>query len=182
MIKIYMVRHGEAASGFEGHINPGLNAAGQAQATAAADDLASLGPMPIFSSPLARAMETAKPLAKRWHITTVIEPKVAEIPSPTIDLAERSQWLRGIMSNQWSNLTPALCDWRKNMIKRVTNYTQDSVIFSHFIAINVIVGAAQESDEVVTFHPDNGSVTTIGIETGNLQVIELGNVASTPVN
>lgn len=182
MTKIYMVRHGKAAAGFEGHIDPGLDELGNAQAKATAERLAPLGPIPIYSSPLARALETAKPLAELWHITPVIEPKIAEIRSPTIDLTQRAQWLRGIMSNQWSNLTPALRDWRQLMIKHVANYTRDSVIFSHFIAINVIVGAAQGLDEVITFRPDNGSVTTIGIETGKLELIELGSEASTQVN
>jgi broad specificity phosphatase PhoE len=182
MTTIYMVRHGKAAAGFEGHIDPGLDELGRIQATATAERLAPLGPLPIYSSPLARAQETAKPLAERWHITTVIEPKITEIPSPTNDLTKRAQWLRGIMSDRWPNLTPTLRDWRRFMIKRVVDYTQDSIIFCHFIAINVIVGAAHGSDEVITFRPDNGSVTTIEIETGKLKVIALGVEASTQVN
>ena len=85
-----MVRHGKAAAGFDGHIDPGLDALGREQAEATAAALAPLGPLPVHSSPLARARETAAPLAERWSVPPAIETRVAEIPSPTDDLRERA--------------------------------------------------------------------------------------------
>ena len=182
MATIYLVRHGKAAAGFDSHRDPGLDELGRGQARAAAEALAPLGPLPIVSSPLARAQETAAPLADLWGVTPVIESRVAEIPSPSEDLSERARWLRGVMTDRWSNLEPWLCDWRQAMIDYVGNRTEDCVVFCHFIAINVIVGAATGADEMITFRPDNASVTRILAESGSLRVIELGREADTRIN
>ena len=74
------------------------------QALAVADELAGLGPMALLSSPLARARETAQPLAERWHSDILIEPRVAEIPSPSKNLSARAAWLRQAMAGRWSDL------------------------------------------------------------------------------
>ncbi len=177
-----MVRHGKAAAGFDGHIDPGLDALGREQAEATAAALAPRGPLPVHSSPLARARETAAPLARRWSVTPAIEPRVAEIPSPTDDLRDRARWLGGVMGERWTNLPEALHAWRRDMIDCVTGYSEDCVVFCHFIAINVIVGAATGADEMITFRPDNGSVTKIGVDDGRLSLIELGREAGTHVN
>lgn len=188
MAKIYMVRHGKAAAGFDGHVDPGLDDLGRSQADATAAMLADLGPLPIYSSPLARARETAMPLAARWSSEVIIEPRVAEIPSPTEDLAERSAWLRSAMAGTWSALEEPLQVWRRSLIDCVLAMPEDSVVFCHFIAINVAVGGAEAlggtegDDRMVIFSPDNGSVTTFSTEGGRLSVLELGRTADTHVN
>lgn len=182
MAIVYMVRHGKAAASFDGHPDPGLDAVGREQAVATADALAPLGPLPIYSSPLARARETAAPLAELWDVTPEIESRVAEIPSPTDDLRERGRWLGGIMGERWSNLPEELHAWRRDMIDCVAGYTGDSVVFCHFIAINVVVGAATGAEAMICFRPDNGSVTRIGVEDGRLSLIELGAEGATRVN
>lgn len=182
MATIYLVRHGKAAAGFDGHLDPGLAELGRSQALATAEVLAPLGPLPIISSPLARAQETAAALAERWGVTPVIEPRVAEIPSPSENLSERAQWLRGVMGDRWSNMDSGLRDWRQAMIDFIGNATEDCVVFCHFIAINVIVGAAMGVDEMITFRPDNGSVTRILADSGTLRLIELGREANTRIN
>ncbi len=181
MATIYIVRHGKAAASFDSHRDPGLDDLGRNQADAAAELLAPLGPLPIYSSPLARARETAAPLAVRWDVTPVIEPRVAEIPSPSQDPARRGRWLRGITRDRWSNLPSELREWRRAMIDCVRGYTTDSVVFCHFIAINVIVGAATGVDEMMSFRPDNGSVTKIRVDEGGLSLVELGREATTVV-
>jgi hypothetical protein len=56
------------------------------------------------------------------------------------------------------------------------------VIFTHFIAINVAVGAAQGSDAVVCFRPDHASITKIEVSpAGAVRVLELGREAQTSV-
>lgn len=188
MAKIYMVRHGKAAAGFDGHADPGLDDLGRSQAAATADLLAELGPLPIYSSPLARARETALPLAERWSSEVIIEPRVAEIPSPTEDLAERAAWLRQAMAGTWSTLDAPLKAWRQALIDWVLALPEDSVVFCHFIAINVAVGSAaggdgaENDDRMVIFSPDNGSVTTLTNDDGRLRVLELGRTAVTHVN
>ena len=57
----------------------------------------------------------------------------------------------------------------------------DCVICTHFIALNVAVGAAQKSDHVVCFHPDYASVTVMSNDRRRLRVVELGRQAETLV-
>ena len=98
MPRIYMVRHGKAASGWDGDLDPGLDDLGRAQSEAVAEELNGLGPLPILSSPLKRTQETAVPLAKLWNASVSIAPEVAEIPSPTEDLKARTEW-HGVLAD-----------------------------------------------------------------------------------
>ena len=152
MATLFLVRHGRAAAGFDGHHDPGLDDLGRTQAISTAAILAPLGPLAIYSSPLARARETAIPLSQRWGVEPMIEHRVAEIPSPTDDLQQ----------------------WRTSLIERLLQMPEDSVVFCHYIAINVAVGAAMSDDRLVCFRPDNGSITRIANNDGRLRIIELG--------
>ena len=136
----------------------------------------------ILSSPLARAQETAEPLAQRWRTTPVIEPRVSEIPSPTKDLKERGDWLRRVMADNWKNLDEPLHNWRRNMLNCVYSLTEDCVIFCHFIAINVLAGEATGTQRLISFRPDNGSITRLRTANGRLTVLSLGHEAETTVN
>lgn len=184
MPTIYMVRHGRAAAGFGEHADPGLDALGRQQAERAADTLVdAIGvPVPIYSSPLARALETAAPLASRWDVDVTIESRVAEIPSPTDDLRERARWLASAMAGRWKDLPGEVLDWRRDIIACVSSFETDVVVFCHFIVLNVVVGAATGAEALITFRPGNGSVTRIGTDDGRLSVIELGAEADSRVN
>ena len=177
MGRLYLVRHGRAAAGFGESHDPGLDELGRAQATAVAQTLQPRGPLPIFSSPLRRTRETAAPLAKLWQTEPIIEEAVAEIPSPTDNLQERVAWLREFMAGSWRNATLPLAEWREAVIAAFLAVPQDAVIFSHYIAINVAVGAATADDRVVVFSPDNCSVTVIDNDGGSLHLVEKGEEA-----
>jgi broad specificity phosphatase PhoE len=179
---LYLVRHGQATAGFGAHLDPGLSDLGRHQAEAAAARLASLGPLPIYSSPLARACETAAPLAQRWRRTPIIERRVSELPSPTLDLAERARWVREVMLRRWSDLDATLQVWRSALVACVSDFEEDCVVFSHFIAINAVVGAATRDDRVVIFRPDYASVTEVASRAaGRLELVALGPEADTEV-
>jgi broad specificity phosphatase PhoE len=184
MAKIYMVRHGKAEAGFGGAMDPGLDAVGREQAQAVAQKLKPLGPLPILSSPLARTQQTAAPLAKLWSITPVIEPAVAEIPSPDgLTLEGRALWLRELMGGSWRDVPFDLAAWREHGIATVTAIARDTVIFSHYVAINVIMGAAIKDDRFVVFSPENCSVTVFETDGEKLRLVEKGEEASlTKVN
>jgi broad specificity phosphatase PhoE len=178
MARIYMVRHGKAAAGFGEGMDPGLDELGNAQAKAVAEKLHPLGPLPILSSPLRRTQETAVPLAKLWSRTPIIEPAVAEIPSPKgMTLEDRVQWLRSLMAGSWRSVTPELAEWREACIASVAGLTTDTVIFSHYVAINVLAGGATGDDRVVNFSPDNCSVTTFETDGAILRLIKKGDEA-----
>jgi broad specificity phosphatase PhoE len=178
MTKIYMVRHGKAEAGFGGAMDPGLDALGREQAEAVAQKMNPLGPLPILSSPLARTQQTAAPLVKLWSKTPVIEHAVAEIPSPNLgSLEERAVWLRKLMQGSWRDVNPELVSWREHCIATVAAIPHDTVIFSHYVAINVLAGAATKDDRVVVFSPDNCSVTVFETDSASLRLIEKGHEA-----
>ena len=55
------------------------------------------------------------------------------------------------------------------------------MVHSHFIAINVVVGAATGDDRLVCFAPDNCSWSVFDVDGDNITVVELGRQANTEV-
>lgn len=193
MPTIYMIRHGEAAAGWDADTDPGLSGKGHAQAEAVAREIESrVGRrLPILSSPLRRCRETAMPLSALWDCEPVIETRIAEIPSPIEELEARGAWLRRIMAGTWTEaLAPEnigdgkvdLPAWRQSVVDALTSLPGDTVIFSHFIAINVAAGAALNDDRLVAFRPDNCSVTIFESSGSALKLVEQGREAETKVN
>jgi broad specificity phosphatase PhoE len=184
MPRIYMVRHGRAAAGFGEDRDPGLDDLGRTQAQAAADKLKGIGPRLILSSPLRRCQETSAPLARIWSKTPVIEPAVAEIPSPKgMGLEDRVVWLRKLMAGSWRDVPPDLAQWREACVAAVAALKEDAVVFSHYVAINVLMGSAVADDRVVVFSPENCSVTVFDNAGAKLRLLEKGSEASlTKVN
>ncbi len=184
-IKIYLIRHGKAAAGFAAHHDPGLDDLGRAQAEAAARAFAANNPLPIISSPMARAVETALPLARRWSIPRQdiqIEPRVAEIPSPTDNLQARAQWLANAMQGTWDDLPAPYQQWRADLADCLLTLPGSCIIFSHYVAINAAVGLALDDSRMRIFAPDNASVTTLVRDQGQLTVASLGDSADTVIN
>ena len=140
MAKLYLVRHGRAAAGWGLEKDPGLDDLGRAQAKAAAHALAPLGPLPVITSPMARTRETSKPLAENWGVDVSVEPRVGEIRFPSETPADRVYWLKEVMADRWPNLGPDLQRWRGKVIEALLAADTDTVVFTHYIAINVAVG------------------------------------------
>lgn len=181
MPRLTLVRHGQAAAGFGEDLDPGLSEVGRHQAAAAADAVAPLGPLPILCSPLRRCRETAQALADRWGVTPTVDAAVGEITSPTDDLVGRTAWLRDAMQGPWSSLDDERLAWRDAVVARLLAIDTDTVVHSHFIAINAAVGAALGEDRVVCFTPDNCSITTLDADGRSLLVVSLGGQAVTEV-
>lgn len=193
MPTIYMIRHGEAAAGWDADMDPGLSDKGRSQAEAVAREIEQrVGKkLPILSSPLRRCRETAMPLSKAWECEPVIETRVAEVPSPVNDLEARGVWLRRLMSGTWAEANRAenngngaldLGAWRRSVGEALTELREDTVIFSHFIAINVAAGLATGDDRLVSFRPDNCSVTVFETNGNTIKLVEQGREAETKVN
>ena len=179
MNRLYMVRHGRAAAGFAESMDPGLDELGRMQAESVANQLSSLDPMALVTSPLARARQTAMPLARTWQREPKIEPRVGEIPSPPgMRLEDRADWLRTLMQASWSGSGIELLSWREALIAALLAQTRDTVIFSHFVAINAAVGAAMGDDRIGLLSPDNCSVTVFEVTDGTLQLAEKGHESS----
>ena len=185
MPRLFLVRHGRAAASWDADHDPGLDDTGRQQAEAAASALALVGvdgaPLPMLSSPLRRCIETAAPLEARWGAKARVEPGVGEVESPTTDLAERGAWLADFMRGTWEDQPDELQRWRRRVLDTLVGLDSDTVVFSHFIAINVAVGEATGDRRVVSFAPDNCSITELVRDGGRLEVVALGQQASTQV-
>jgi broad specificity phosphatase PhoE len=179
--RLILVRHGEAAAGWNQDRDPGLSDEGHRQAAEVAAALAPLGPLPIVVSPLRRTLETAAPLESAWGRTATVDLGVGEIVSPIEDLEERTAWLRGFMAGGWDAASGVHRTWRQTVLDTLTGIPDDAVVVTHFIAINAAVGAATGDARVVSFMPGNCSRTTIDVVDGRLSVVELGGEAITVV-
>lgn len=175
-----MVRHGRASAGWDKATDPGLDGVGRGQADAVAARLAPVGPLTVVSSPMSRCIETAAPLSAIWKTEARIEPAVAEIPSPDgLAMAERVDWLRAAMRGTWSELGRLYTDFRDGVVAAVADQLADTVVFSHFVAINAVIGAATDDDRLVIRSLDNCSVTVIDVIDGRLHLVEVGHEADT---
>jgi len=189
MPRHYLVRHARPAASWGEETDPGLDATGHQQAEAAALTLAqTLDRMPIYSSPLRRCRETAHPLERMWQRSAEVFDPVAELPAPPVDLRARQQWLEQAMLGTWQEMndfappgSPDYLAWRETLLDSLARIPHDSVIFSHFIAINVVVGAARSRQDVVCFRPDHASITCVEVLNEGVRIVELGRQADTTV-
>lgn len=184
MSRIHLVRHGRAAAGWDTDPDPGLDDLGREQAAATARELAAelAAPVALYSSPLRRCRETSSYLAEMWGGAAVtIAPEVREIPSPDgYEIHERVQWLREAMAGEWRALGGLYTDFRDEVVRWVAALPHDAVVFSHFIAINCVIGACVGDDRLVIASLDNASVTTVEADgRGGLTLVGRGREADT---
>ena len=180
MSRVYLVRHGRASAGWDTDVDPGLDRIGREQATAMAARLGPLGPLALVASPLLRCRQTAEALQAVWGEPARIEPLVAEIPSPeAVEMADRVDWLRVAMRGKWADLGPLYTQFRDGVVAAVSALPADTVVCSHFIAINAVIGAATGDDRLVIRSLDNCSVTVVDTGAAGLTLVEGGHEADT---
>ena len=191
---VYLVRHGRAAATGTDPLDPELDSEGHGQARLAARDLQARisVPLRILHSPLQRCRQTAIPLAQLWHTEPLLEPRVSEIPSPQLTGHARMRWLQRAFSATWTELERLendrragygleLAEWRSGVLDAILACPSDTVIFSHFMPINAIVGAALRQERVVCFRPAHASVTIVDTSDRTARLIELGRDAASDV-
>ncbi|MEZ5247746.1 MAG: histidine phosphatase family protein [Ilumatobacteraceae bacterium] len=163
MTRVHLVRHGRAA-GWDADPDPGLDALGKQQAV----DVGEVGAdraAARATSPLLRCQETAAPLLAAWRYPLMIEPRIGEIPSPAgVAMADRGEWLRDAMRGTWTDLGLPFTAYRDAVLAAVRTCRQETVMFSHFVAINVVIGAALGSDALVSRRLDHVSVSTVEVD------------------
>ena len=184
MTRLYLVRHGQPLARYDQDHDPGLDDVGRAQADAAARELAHLGPIAVVTSPLRRTRETAAPFERQWEVTASVDPAVGEINAPSEDLGERSAWLVEILRGQrrWHDLDTERQRWRDEVVGALLALDTDTLVTTHYMAINAAVGAATGDDRVVNFRPDNCSCTVLETDGGRLTLVELGRQRETVVH
>lgn len=178
MTRVVLVRHAQPAAAFDSELDPGLDDTGRRQAHALADELGMRAPVVVVTSPLRRARETAAPLAERWGAVPSVVPAFGEIPSPMREPSARGVWIRTVLGARWSELEPELVRWRAELLETLRDVRGDTMVFTHFVAINTVVGAAVGSDRVTSFSPAHVSVTEVEVAAHAITVLSLG--APTP--
>ncbi|NPU94158.1 MAG: histidine phosphatase family protein [Gammaproteobacteria bacterium] len=181
-IQIYLVRHGEAEAGWDVDPDPALSARGREQAEMARDCLVTAGPLPLLSSPLRRARQTAQPLAQAWQTAVGIEPAFREIPAPAhLGMQDRIGWLLSVRDLDWSQADSELWQWRDAIVSRLVSVQSPTVIFTHFMVLNLVAGLASGCSQLVHYQPANGSILTIAAEEGRFRVVNWGQQAESRV-
>jgi|TARA_B100001250_G_scaffold127509_1_gene108543 broad specificity phosphatase PhoE len=192
MNNIYLIRHGEAIDGWTS-LDPKLSDKGKEQAKNLRPFIANkkLKNIKVISSPLLRCIETCEIALNKCNDVIKIDQNFSELPSPVKDLNSRVDWLKKVLPLTWKELEndkeSKLSDidyskWKKNIINKVLSTKVETIIFTHFVVINCIVGSILGSNKVVNFYPNNCSITQIAIKNNKLEVIELGESQSTKVN
>ena len=174
-----LIRHAEPSATWGAHPDPGLSVLGHQQARQAALALAGLDHAALITSPLARCRETVAPTEAQWGRQARVEPRVAEIPVPA-HVTDHRAWLTGVMTGHWHDVHVGddLRGWRQSIAETLLGLTEDTLIFSHFVAINAAVGVAQGADKVTVFSPGHASITILESDGRQLRVVELGNEAA----
>jgi broad specificity phosphatase PhoE len=177
MTRLFLIRHGAPASAWgEADPDPGLSPRGLEQARAAAEVLAALGAGAAVSSPMRRCRETAAAFAEG----AAIDARVSEVRAPAA-VGDRRAWLRDNFpwqvagqSRAWVELDPALHAWRSELLQALAELADGSAVFTHFIAINAIVGATLAATQTIVCRPDYASITEIEMRGGAPSLIKLG--------
>ncbi len=183
MSRLILVRHGEAAASWSEDPDPGLSLAGHQQAAAVAEALAARWPepLPIVVSPLRRTRETAAALERRWGAPARVEPAVGEIPTPEATLKERAGWLHLLLQSTWDQAEAFVQEWRRQVLDALHAIPTDSVVVTHFVVVNLAVGAAGGDLRVRAFSPAYCSETVIETSGDGIEVVQLGAEATTMV-
>lgn len=196
MVKIYLVRHGEATEGWTSQ-DPPLSELGKSQAESLVTfvnstiDENSINNIDFISSPLNRCKETASLALEKIYSEILINDNFRELPSPTVDLKKRVNWLRRILPLTWSELLKDketkdsgvnFIQWKKNIINNIYSLNKDTIIFTHFVVINSIIGEILKSDKIVNFQPSNCSITEIRKINDRLKLVKLGKSLESTVN
>ena len=180
MALIHLVRHGRASAGWATDPDPGLDELGQHQAESVAEMLGGMGPLRVVSSPLRRCRETAAAFAGPRQLDVTVVDAVKEIPSPEgYSMDTRVEWLREAMAGEWAPLGERYTSYRDGVVAYALTLDVPTVVFSHFVAINAVIGACLDDDRLVIRHLDNCSITIVSNDRGRLRLVTGGAEADT---
>ena len=92
------------------------------------------------------------------------------------------EWLKSIMKMDITLLPKDVKKWRSRIIGSLISIKSNSIIFSHFMVINVVVGYIKNHSILLSMYPDNGSLTKIKVSNGKISLIEIGDEKNTKIN
>jgi broad specificity phosphatase PhoE len=181
MARLVLVRHGEPDASWGEHPDPGLSPMGVGQAEEAAGALAGFAGAELVTSPLRRARETAAPLTRQVGRPAHEDARFGEIATPAGLTTPRVDWLRGVLAGRWEDTDPETRAWRDGLLEAVRAIRGVTIAFTHFVAINVAVGAATGDDRVWVSSPAHASITILDVVGTDLSVLDLGDQSAARV-
>ena len=170
MTRVYLVRHGRAAAGWDRDPDPDLDELGRAQAAAAADRLEALG----CARAARRDHQPAAALpANRGGVVRAVGDRssASRMRSPRSRRRQVSRWSSGSSGcaprcgGTWAELGEPYTTFRDGVVARIRALDHDTVAFSHFVAINAVIGACLGDDRLVIRRLDNCSITVVDVDT-----------------
>ena len=153
MTEIILVRHGEASASWQESTDPGLSELGKRQAEECANLLLNINEIDKYEL-------VSSPLKRAIETGSKLKEK-----------------LKGI-----SDLKKPQAEWRKNIIDKIWQIENPTVIFSHFMVINTIVGYVKKDESMVCFYPDNCSITKLNKCEDEIHLTNLGSELSSKIN
>ena len=157
-----------------GPADPGLSDLGWQQAVRVIEALAHDEVDVVYSSPAARALETAEPLAAELGLPVQVEPGLAEfdkdhgayVPVEELKAEGDPRWhalVRGELQD--SGVDPQ--QFRRTVVEAVERIVaahpgKRAVLFSHSGTINAYTGSVAGQERVLWFAPAYASLTRVG--------------------
>ena len=162
-IKIILIRHGEAENKWGEHPDPGLSLKGISESYDLLQhkELQSLEDYFFISSPKLRAIETAKPLAKKFNKKVKIDNCFIEIPAEGIKSDKKHEWLEQIVKTNKKELPMFIKNWKNKILNRIKKLDRNTIIFSHFMVINALLSELTDIDTLLYFYPGHTSVVIL---------------------
>ncbi len=183
-IEVIFIRHAEASSSWGDHPDPGLSDTGVAQSKKLINrpELKQLDDYSFISSPKKRAIDTARSLAKKFEKELIIENIFTEIPSPNIEPKNKQDWLKNILQMNKNDLPENITMWKDNIISKTRAFSQDSIVFTHFMVINALLSELNSETKLLYFYPDYTSLIKITIEDGEFRNFSIDKDKKTFIN
>ena len=181
---ILLIRHGEAAASWDKENDPGLSNNGRKQAELLVDEplLQNLENYDFISSPKKRAMETSIPLKEKFNKEITVNNIFSEIPAKNIPNEQKFNWLKKTVTANIDSLPKDIHVWRNNIIKNIFDELEgDTVIFTHFMVINTVIGFVNKSNKIFNTQPSYTSITSINFNTDGIS-IDINKIEKTHIN
>ncbi|PHS73338.1 MAG: hypothetical protein COB22_01200 [Cycloclasticus sp.] len=168
--QIFLIRHGRPARGIDG-FDPGLSEQGILHSKSIAAFLGARKISAIYASPLKRAHQTAEPLASAAKTKLTLLDGLAEADKNNHytfaedTMTNPAEWAKfqndpiGYLGGNHAEFVTTVLDAFQTI--RDANHTDNVVVYTHAIPINIVLADALGLDGVLNFIPHYCSISRI---------------------
>lgn len=193
---IHCIRHGESTYNAEGRIqgqaDVPLSELGRRQGEAAAAALAELPIEAVYSSPLRRALETARPLAEALDVQLQTDPRLMEVNAGVFQTQLRSQLTDLYPEHyaQWLSGDPDFAipggETRRELMRRgrevfdqiaAAGHREVAVVSHGGLLAAVLKDLLEIPARRHPFSLQNGSISRIEVNNGAMKLLSFNEVA-----